>query len=113
MKDFCLNSDNVTLNNERDLILQQIDMLFDTDYNEVLGEYTYGTDFRQFLWDMQKSNDDISSYTRSVISANVDLMGWSLDVETTLLHGTENDIILVSITISKNLSNYEKTYMIK
>ena len=113
MKDFCLNSDSVTLNTERELIIQQIDMLFDTDNNEVLGEYNYGTDFRQFLWDMKKSNNDISNYTRSVIMSNVDLFGWTLDVDTTLLHGTNNDIILVSITISKNLTNFEKTYMVK
>lgn len=112
MKDICLNTSGVLITKERDLILQQVDILFDTDECEVFGEEHYGCDFRRFLWDLKISNSQISEYTENLIMSNVDLLGWELDVDTTILEGTNNDIILITITISKELTQYEKTYKI-
>lgn len=111
IKDFCLNTENSTIIDERTSILQQIDMVFDTREDEVFGE-TYGSDFEQFLWDMKASTRDISEYTESVIYGYVDLKGWELDVKTQFLEGTKNDIILITIKLSKYGSIFEKTYKI-
>lgn len=111
MKDFCLTDDNVFLVEERDLLVQQIDMLFDTTPNEVLGE-EYGTNFYDFLWDLSASAADVTEYTKSVIYANINLMDWDLEVETNLLQGTQNDIILITIRLSKYNMEYEKTYKV-
>lgn len=112
MKDFCLDLSAVTISDERDLLVQQIDMLFDTNPTEVLGE-EYGSEFYNLLWDLRLSNEDISDYTKSVIYGNMNLMGWTLDVETELLQGTQNDIILIKIQLSKYEEVFEKIYKIE
>jgi hypothetical protein len=112
MKDFCLEKNSVFLNDEADLILQQIDLLFDTHENEVLGE-NIGSKFEDFLWDMTVSAEEISSYTENLIMGNVNLMGWSVDVHTDLMLGTQNDIILITIKIYNEFTSFEKTYTIE
>ncbi len=111
MKDFCLDDKNVFVVDERDVLVQQIDMLFDTTPDEVIGE-EYGTQFYDFLWDMTASANDISDYTKSVIYKNVNLMGWKVDVDTQLLQGTQNDIILITVKLSKYDTSFEKTYKV-
>lgn len=112
MKDFCLDLRAITISDERDLLVQQIDMLFDTNPTEVFGE-EYGSEFYNLLWDLKLSNNDISEYTKSVIYGNINLMGWTLDVQTDFLQGTKNDIMLVSVRLSKYDEIFEKIYKIE
>ena len=48
MIDFNLDYDNVVKYDEVDLILQQVDILFDTSRGEVLGDVSYGTNYSDF-----------------------------------------------------------------
>jgi hypothetical protein len=111
MKDFCLDNNQVFVSDERDLIVQQIDMLFDTTIDEVLGE-RYGSHFYDFLWDLNATASDISEYTKSIIAGHVVLFGWSVDVDTQLLQGTQNDIILITVKLTKYDETIEKTYKV-
>lgn len=111
MRDFCLNEYDVFLYDERDLLIQQIDMLFETNTDEVFGE-KYGSEFYKFLWDLNSSASDIIKYTKSVIYKEINLMDWELDVTTEILQGTNNDIILIGITLSKYSNVIKKTYRI-
>jgi hypothetical protein len=65
------------------------------------------------LWDLRLSNQDISDYAESVIYGHINLMGWTLNVETELLQGTQNDIILIKIQLSKYEEVFEKIYKIE
>lgn len=113
MIDFCNTNDAVVLNYELDLILQQLDMLFDTNYKEVLGELNYGTDFDKFLYELNFSNYAIKQYIESTIKSNVYTFDFDINVDIKLLNGTENDIIIVVINISKNGKIYEQKYRIR
>ena len=112
MIDFSLTTDAPILEHDVDLVLQQIDMLFDTEYNDVLGDDIYGADYRKYLYNLQASNSSIRDYTYNNIASNVDLQEFSLDVDVNILLGTQNDIILITITLSKTGEIYEKTYNI-
>ena len=111
MKDFVLEGNTVLISDEVELIIQQIDMLFDTLEDEVFGE-DYGSNFYDLLWDMKMSNSDVTNYTKSLIYANVKLFGWKLDVDTQFLQGTQNDIILITIKLSNYGTAFEKTYKV-
>lgn len=111
MKDFCIDEIKPFVSDERELILQQIDILFDTQKGDILGE-EWGTKFEDFLWDLNMSASDVSSYTEDVIRANVNLFGWSVSVETNILQGSQNDIILITIKLSDSMSQFEKTYKV-
>ena len=112
MIDFCLTTDAPILEHDVDMVLQRIDMLFDTDYHEVLGDNIYGSDYRKYLYNLTASNAAIEDYTLRNIIDNVDLMGFSVDVSVNILLGSQNDIILITINLSKEGDMYEKTYNI-
>lgn len=111
MVDFSLNNDEVLVNDEVGLILQQIDLLFDTHEDEVYGE-AFGSNFYDLLWDMSISAADVAMYTLNLIKANVKLYGWDVDVDAYFLEGTQNDILLVKITLTNGMQTIEKTYKV-
>lgn len=113
MVDLSLDNIDVVKTTDLENVIQQIEMLFDTSPFEVIGEPNYGSDFEKFLWNLTASNYDIENYIRSRIQNEVDLLGFTVDVEVNLMEGTENDIILADITISRDGYNYNKTYRIK
>lgn len=111
MIDFSLNDEKATLNNEGDLILQQIDLLFDTNKNEVLGEEDFGSQYDRYLYDLQLSNDDLKRNILSDIH-DLELFGWKPEVTVYLLQGTEQDIALINIILKSDAGTKEKTYKI-
>lgn len=112
MTDLSLDEMTVTKTTDLENVMQQIEMLFDTSPFEVIGEPNYGSDFERFLWDLNASNYDIEQYINSKIRSEVDLLGFQVWSEVTLMNGTENDIILADITIARDGDNFTKTYKI-
>ena len=113
MIDFCNTTDAVKLENDLDLVVQQIDMLLGTDPHEVLGDPAYGSDYYRFLWDLNYTNRQIKMYAESHLEKHIDFMGFGHKVKVDLLHGTEGDIILLTITLFKDGWSYEKIYNIR
>lgn len=112
MIDLSLDTNTVVKTSDLENVMQQIEILFDTSPFEVIGEPNYGSDFEKFLWNLNASNYDIENYIRSRIQNNVYLLGYTVDVVVNIMEGTENDIILADITISRDGYNYTKTYKI-
>lgn len=110
--DFSRTTNNIILNTEAELIIQQIDILLDTDKGEVLGEPSYGSDYDKFLHELNVGNEYVQDYIYNHITENVDLFGWELTIEVQFMMGTANDIILVGIEISNNQESYTKVYKI-
>lgn len=111
MKDFHLNKGVPILDRNIDLLLQQIDMLFDTNPREVLGDVTYGTRYDKYLYNLNISNEGIKQAVLSDIM-KLDLMGYTPQVEVILLEGTQKDIAIIDIIISDNYNSYRRTYKI-
>ena len=111
MIDFNLDYDDAVKYDEVDLILQQVDILFDTSRGEVLGDVSYGTNYSDFLYNLQLSNDDIK-YTIEQDLSSLELFGYEYNVDVSILAGSENDIILVKISFLKDGDNFNKTYKI-
>jgi hypothetical protein len=113
MIDFCNTSDAVFLQNDLDLVLQQIDMILDTDPGEVLGQYIYGSDCEKFQFDLTASATTISNYVSSVITNNIDPLGFQISINTDIMYGTLNDIIIIHINLFRDGYKYEKIYKIE
>ena len=112
MVDFNLSEGSPTINQEADLIIQQIDLLFDTAKHEVMGDQDFGTDYDQFLFNMQASNAAIAYKIESDLG-KMNLFGFIPHVDVTILEGTQNDIILCKIELVRGDEYYEKTYKIQ
>lgn len=111
MIDFSLDENKAVLNNDVDLIKQQIDILFDTDKMEVLGNSTFGTHYEEFLYDVKMPAEAIEyTVTRDISSLN--LFGYVPYVKVEMYQGTENDIILVKIDLVRDVENYEIIFKI-
>lgn len=112
MIDFCNTEDALFLEHDIDLVIQEIDMLFDTMRGEVLGNYLYGSEFYKFLYDLNASDSYIENYVTTLINTHCNLHGFKLDVKVTTHMGTENDIILIRINLKKNGDIWQKIYNI-
>lgn len=111
MIDFCLSEDAPIVNDELSFILQQIDLLFDTQHKEVLGDEEFGTSYERYLYDMKMSNYGLKHIILSDLNS-LDLMGYVPDVEVHLLQGTEKDIALIDITLTRSGESYKQIYKI-
>jgi hypothetical protein len=98
-------------NDDISLVMQQIDILFDTKPREVLGFEKFGTNYEKYLFDLNISNDAIKYAVISDLRS-LDLLGFSPHVEVHLLQGTEHDIALVEITLSRDDEHYQQIYKI-
>lgn len=111
MNDFNLTQGHPTLNDELDLILQQIDILFDTNKRSVFGDENFGTKYQELLYRLNLSADNIKNVINSDLSS-LDLFGWSFNTEVYLLRGSEQDIIIIDINLYKGSISHNTTYKI-
>ena len=111
MNDFNIDSGKFALNDDIDLIIQQLDILFDTTPREVLGEEDYGTTYDKYLYQLKISNDALKNVVLDDLHS-LDLFGFVPEVEVYLMMGTEQDIALIDITLTRYGETYNKTYKI-
>ena len=115
MLDFSLSNkltDDILVNNNLIFVLQQIDLLFDTDINDVLGDESFGSNYDRYLYTLGVGNTALESKILNDISA-LDLCGFTPSVEVNIIDGTYRDIALINITLTGDYEDYEKTYVIK
>lgn len=112
MVDFCLNKNSISdIKSEIDLILQQVDILFDTTPTEVLGSLAFGTEYDKYLYSMKLSADNLKRVVEQDLS-QLTLFDWKYDVKTYLLQGTEQDIAVIDINFYNGAQVVNKTYKI-
>lgn len=111
MVDFSIDGSQPIKNRDVDLILQQIDILFDTTPREVLGYENYGTQYDSYL---HRLNIPASAIQHQVMSdiCSLELFGFIPTVEVHLLQGTEQDIALIDIILKREDETYNRTYKI-
>ena len=98
-------------NDDLSLVLQQIDILFDTKPREVLGDEAFGTNYDKFLFDLNLSNEALKQSVATDLRS-LDLLGFDADVNVHLLQGTEHDIALVEIILTRDDEQYQQIYKI-
>jgi hypothetical protein len=109
--DFNINEGKSMITNDAELVLQQIDILFDTTPREVLGAPDFGSEYDRYLYDMHITGDSLKAKVKSDLSS-LDLKDFVPVVEVYMLQGSERDIALIDITLTKDYNTYRKTYKI-
>lgn len=115
MIDFSISNkltDDVIVNNDLVFVLQQIDLLFDTNPNTVLGDNSFGTNYDRYLYNLGFSNTALEDQITHDLN-KIDLMGFAPIVNVTIVEGTVRDIAMIDITLVGNYENYNTTYVIK
>lgn len=111
MTDFNLERGGAVIMSDVDIVLQQIDLLFDTNPREVLGDENYGSTYDEYLYQLKISADNLKSQVLSDLRS-LDLREFIPSVEVLLLQGTEQDIALINIDLTRYNENYKKSYKI-
>ena len=111
MIDFNIDKGSPVKSNDIEIVLQQIDILFDTIPTEVLGSEDFGTKYDTYLYDLNISASNLEQQVYSDLYS-LDLLGFTPKVEVHLLQGTEQDIALIDITLSRDDETYNKVYKI-
>lgn len=115
MIDFSLSdklTDDLIVSNNLVCALQQIDILFDTDINDVLGDPTFGSNYDRYLYTLGVSNAALETKIYNDLM-KLNLCGLSPSVKVTIVDGTQRDIAFIDITLSGPYDEYNKTYVIK
>lgn len=112
MVDLCTTNDAVVLENDIDLVLQQIEVLFDTDPGDVIGAPRFGIKFDNYLYETSLGNHTVAAQISNMISSNVDLMGWQVQVDVDFLAGSDNDILMFRVMIYNEVDTYSKIYKV-
>ena len=111
MIDFNIDNGSPVKSGDIELLLQQIDILFDTAPREVLGAENFGSTYDTYLHRLKLSNNANKQQVISDISS-LDLQGFDFDVEVHFLQGTERDIALIEINFTKDEMTYNRVYKI-
>lgn len=107
-------TDKPVLNTDEEFVVQQIDMLFNTDTESVLGDLSYGTNYDRYIYGVGVSNAALESKILGDLN-RLDLRSLNPSVEVTFIEGTVRDIALIDITLTDDTGYdvYNKTFMIK
>ena len=99
MLDLSLRNDLI-LNEELDVALQELDILFNTTATELIGDTDYGVNFEQFLWQMTPSPEQLRTYIIDKISnCTLYLSRANYNIVVSTIPGIYRDIYNVEITV--------------
>ena len=101
----------VFIENEIDEAVQELDLLFNTENTELIGNYSFGTSFEQFLWQTTDNSNQIKSYIYSKIANTLYLSTYNVDVDVNIVNGEYRLIYQVQIKVHDK--NNENEYKIR
>ena len=115
-------TNEVFLDDKVDLALQELDILFNTEPTEMLGDTNYGVFLEQFLWDLNPRSSELKEYITKKIEDNTYYVKqFDYEVTVTENDGTENsenivgDILydsnatyIVTIDLYSNTTQYKR-----
>jgi hypothetical protein len=115
MIDFSLSNkltDDVIVSNDLVYVLQQIDLLFETNKGDVLGDMSFGSHYDDYVYSLDHGNGDLEEIITADLK-DLDLCGYEPYVVVKLLEGSIRDIALIDITLVDGSSSFNKSYVIK
>lgn len=98
----------VFIDDPLDEALQELDILFNTENCELLGETSFGSNFEQFLWYLNPSPNALKSYILERIQMSAYLSQFEFDIEVQVLNGEFRNIYYVVMSITDPDTNMQK-----
>lgn len=101
------------VSSDEEYVIQQVELLFNTDKEAVLGDLTYGTNYDRYIYTTGISNYALESKILGDLK-KLDLRGYTPSVTVQLMEGTIRDIALIDISFKGEyeIDTFNKTYMI-
>lgn len=114
MLDLAIDS-RVFLTSELDAALQELDILFNTENTELIGHPEFGTNFEQFLWDMNPSASRVEEYIKEHIKDTFFLSTMQYSVAVKLLNGEYRGVyhVIIEIYDEQTSTSGERQYQFR
>lgn len=114
MIDLAIDS-RLLINDETDLALQELDLLFNVTNTELIGYPDFGTNFEQFLWQLSPSVDQLHKYINQKIQTDtIYLREMDVDIDISIDNSEyTNNIYVVNIDIKNPKSGETKQRIYK
>lgn len=91
-----------------DLGLQELDLIFNTENTELIDDPKFGSNFYQFLWQLNPVTDVLEDYIRDKIDSTQYLSEFPVDISIELLDGELRNIYYVKISVYDKENNEYK-----
>lgn len=92
----------VFLYDEFDVAIQELDLLFNTENTELIGDPTFGSNFEQFLWMLTPANEELTKYIYELIDKTTYLKKYVFGVNVTAVKGEYRLIYRVQLDLRKS-----------
>ncbi len=99
----------VFIDDPLDEALQELDILFNTENCELLGDPSFGSNFEQFLWYLNPSPNALKSYILDRIQTSAYLSKFEYEVEVQVVQGEFRNIYYVVMSI-EDPDTHKKKY---
>ena len=101
MIDLAIDS-KVFIRNEFDAALQELDIILNTPNTELIGNPSFGTNFEQFLWQLNPASNSIKEYIYEKIDGTLYLRKMKVDIFVDVMKGDYRMIYDVIINVYNN-----------
>lgn len=102
--DISLNS-NIFVTNKLDAAIQELDLLFNTENTELIGDTSYGTNWWTYLWELTPLESDLHNYINGLLNTTYFVSQFERSIEVMHTPGTENSIYYIKIVLFDNEGN--------
>jgi hypothetical protein len=100
MLDLALDN-RIFLNSELDCAIQEMDLIFNTNNTELLGDVTYGTELETFLWTLTPVTSELEKYLREKLTNDTYYVSkLNFDISVEFLQGEYRSVYLIKITLT-------------
>lgn len=103
----------VFLNTTLDVAIQELDMIFNTSNGELIGYPEYGTNFEQFLWQLNDATDKLREYIYEKIRDSYFLKDMLVDVDINTIEGEMRKIYVVKIIVGDGKNAQQRVYQLR
>ena len=100
----------VFIDNKLDAAVQELDLLFNTEQTELIGDPQFGCDFEQFLWQITPSVDALKKYIYNKISGTIYLSKFNVSIDVDIINGEYRHIYQVKINIYDDNNSVIRNY---
>lgn len=98
MIDLALDN-RILITSKLDAAIQELDLLFNTECTELIGDTDFGVSMHQFLWTLTPTTNSLKSYISDKLSKMFYLKYFNYDFDVEFLQGEYSSIYKISIVI--------------
>lgn len=105
MYDISLNNNNLFITDRIEAAIQELDLMFNTEPTELIGDVNYGTNWYNYLWSLTPMINDLKNYIINRISQTYFASQFNPIVDVEFAQGIHTSIYVIKISLTDPTTN--------